>query len=103
LGGAILFCADGLGSYPTVIKDVFREKTPGDETGRCRLIEWPNILIARVIKGYEHNRVVGMTLEIYKFCERGLSAYSRQMNFASASLRADPLSTIKALSLMIQV
>jgi len=39
----------------------------------------------------------------YKFCERGLSAYSRQMNFASASLRADPLSTIKSLSLMRQV
>jgi transposase-like protein len=66
LGGAILFCTDGLGSYPTVIKDVFREKTPRDETGRCRLIEWPNILIARVIKGYEHNRVVGMTREIYQ-------------------------------------
>jgi hypothetical protein len=28
---------------------------------------------------------------LHKFCERGLSAYSRQRNFASASLRADPL------------
>jgi hypothetical protein len=29
---------------------------------------------------------------IHKFCERGLSAYSRQGNFASPSLRGDPLS-----------
>jgi transposase-like protein len=50
LGGAILFCTDGLASYPTVIKDVFREKEPRQETGRCCLIEWPNILIAQVIK-----------------------------------------------------
>src|SRR5262245_40119926 len=31
------------------------------------------------------------SLKSHKFCERGLSAYSRQRNFASASLRADPV------------
>jgi hypothetical protein len=59
------------------------------------------IIEDRQVKARDENRF--FSIDLYKFCERGLSAYSRQMNFASASLRADPLSTIKALSLMIQV
>src|SRR5262245_57072069 len=47
LGGAILFCADGLGSYPTAIKNVFREKEPRQETGRSRFIAWLDLLIAQ--------------------------------------------------------
>src|SRR5262249_52872567 len=31
-----------------------------------------------------------LSLRVYKFCEGGLLAYRRQMNFASASLRAGP-------------
>ena len=66
LGGAILFCVDGLASYPGAIRKVFREKEPRGEIGRCRLIEWPNILIAQVIKQYEGHRVVGVTRKIYQ-------------------------------------
>jgi transposase-like protein len=66
LGGAILFCTDGLASYPTAILKVFREKEPRQETGRCRLVQWPNILIAQVIKQYEGHRVVGVTRKIYQ-------------------------------------
>jgi IS1 family transposase len=64
LGGAILFCTDGLASYPTTIVKVFREKEPRSETGRCRLVQWPNILIAQVIKRYEGHRVSGVTRQI---------------------------------------
>lgn len=78
LGGAILFCTDGLASYPTVIKDVFREKEPRQETGRCRLIEWPNILIAQVIKQYENNRVIGVTRKIYQGTEEAVAQVIQQ-------------------------
>jgi transposase-like protein/IS1 family transposase len=66
LGGAILFCVDGLPSYPKAIWKVFREKEPRDEPGRCRMVEWRNILIAQVIKQYENNRVIGVKREIYQ-------------------------------------
>jgi transposase-like protein len=66
LGGAILFCTDGLASYPTTIVNVFREKEPRSETGRCRLVPWPNILIAQVIKRYEGHSVIGVTRQIYQ-------------------------------------
>jgi transposase-like protein len=66
LGGAVLFCVDGLASYPSAILKVFREKEPRAETGRCRLVGWPNILIAQVIKQYEHHRVVGVRRHLYQ-------------------------------------
>jgi transposase-like protein len=78
LGGAMLFCTDGLASYPTVIKDVFREKEPREETGRCRLIEWPNILIAQVIKQYEGHRVIGVTRKIYQGTKEAVAQMIQQ-------------------------
>jgi len=78
LGGAILFCTDGLASYPTTILKVFREKEPRQETGRCRLVEWPNILIAQVIKQYEGNRVVGLTRKIYQGTKEAVAAVIKQ-------------------------
>jgi transposase-like protein len=66
LGGAMLFCTDGLASYPTTILKVFREKEPRQETGRCCLVQWPNILIAQVIKQYAGHRVVGVSRKIYR-------------------------------------
>ena len=59
LGGALLFCTDGLASYPTQIKAVFREKEPRTDKGRCRLVEWPNILLAQVVKEYAGECVSG--------------------------------------------
>lgn len=78
LDGAILFCTDGLASYPTVIKDVFREKEPRQETGRCCLIEWPHILIAQVIKQYENNRVIGVTRKIYQGTKEAVAQVIQQ-------------------------
>lgn len=60
LGGPLLFCTDGLASYPTQIKAVFREKEPRAEQGRCRLLEWPNIMIAQVVKEYAGKCVSGI-------------------------------------------
>lgn len=64
LGGAILFCTDGLTTYASVIRKVFREAEPRDERGRPRLVEWPGILIAQVVKQYEKGRVVGVSRRV---------------------------------------
>ncbi len=52
LGRGLLFVTDGLASYPTQIKEVFREPFQTGEKGRPRLIEWPNIHIVQVVKRY---------------------------------------------------
>jgi transposase-like protein len=64
LGGPLLFCTDGLASYPTQIKAVFREPEPRAEKGRCRLLEWPNICIAQVVKEYAGKCVSGIQRRI---------------------------------------
>jgi transposase-like protein len=78
LGGAILFCTDGLASYPTTILQVFREKEPRQTSGRCRLSEWPNILVAQVIKQYEGKRVVGVTRKIYQGTKEAVAVVIKQ-------------------------
>lgn len=78
LGGPILFCVDGLVSYPKAILRVFREKEPRSETGRCRLIQWPNIMIAQVIKQYENNRVIGVTRNIYQGTKEAVAKLIKQ-------------------------
>src|SRR5262249_39538504 len=52
LGRGLLFVTDGLQSYPTQIKEVFREPFYTGELGRPKLIEWPNINIVQVVKRY---------------------------------------------------
>lgn len=66
LGGPLLFCMDGLQSYPTTIKRVFREKLPRRERRCCQLVEWPRLLLAQVVKQYEGKRIVGVTRHIYQ-------------------------------------
>jgi transposase-like protein len=67
LGGPLLFCMDGLASYPTAIKRVFREKLPRHgERGRCMLVEWPRLQLAQVVKQYEGHHVSGVARRIYQ-------------------------------------
>jgi transposase-like protein len=67
LGGPLLFCMDGLASYPTTIKRVFREKVARHgERGRCQMVEWPRLHLAQVVKQYEGHRVVGVARRIYQ-------------------------------------
>lgn len=56
----LLFVTDGLATYVSVIKAVFRERVPRWEPGRPALTEWPNLLIAQVVKQYARHRVVGV-------------------------------------------
>jgi transposase-like protein len=78
LGGPTLFCIDGLVSYPKAILKVFREKEPRQETGRCRFIEWPKLLIAQVIKQKENNRVVGVTRQIFQGTKDAIAEVIKQ-------------------------
>jgi len=74
LGGAILFCVDGLASYPTALLQVFREKEPRQQTGRCRLRLWPQLLIGQVIKQYQGHRVVGVRRYILRGTKEAVAA-----------------------------
>lgn len=58
----LLLAVDGLSSYVTAFRAAFRSKFPraGGETGRCKLVAWPDIAIVQVVK----QRVDGLlTLE----------------------------------------
>ena len=48
----LLFVTDGLASYPTQIKEVFREPFRAGEQGRPKLVERPNLHIVQVVKRY---------------------------------------------------
>ncbi len=57
LGGGLLFCTDGLVHYVRAIGVVFREAHPTGRKGRPRLLEWPRIYLAQVIKRREEGRL----------------------------------------------
>ena len=57
LGRGLLFCSDGLTSYVSAIREVFREAEQTRLPGRPRLVSWPKILIAQVIKRVEARRL----------------------------------------------
>ncbi|MEW6207396.1 MAG: hypothetical protein AB1631_03450 [Acidobacteriota bacterium] len=58
LGRGFWFTSDGLTSYVSAIREVFREPDHPLQPGRPRLVSWPKILIAQVIKRVEARRVV---------------------------------------------
>jgi len=74
LGGPLLFCMDGLASYPPTIKRVFREKLPRTARGRCQLVEWPRLLLAQVVKQYDGQRVSGVARRIYQGTSAAVAA-----------------------------
>lgn len=62
---ALLVCTDGWAPYPKSSRRAFREKvkrTAG--RGRCRLVCWPGLCIATVIKRTEQKRVVEITRSV---------------------------------------
>jgi len=62
---ALLVCTDGWAPYPKSIRRAFREKvkqTTGP--GRCRLVGWPGLCVATVIKRTEKKRVVEITRKL---------------------------------------
>jgi transposase-like protein len=61
---ALLLCVDGLGSYVSQARRVFREAAPTGTPGRPRLILPPGVLIAQVVKQRARRRVVGVARRV---------------------------------------
>jgi transposase-like protein len=66
----LLFCVDGLSTYVTAIRAVFREPVRTGQPGRPRLRPWDGIQIAQVVKRYAQRRVVGVERRIVQGTER---------------------------------
>src|SRR5437879_734237 len=61
----LLICVDGLASYVTAIRRVFRNPLPRQgRRGRQRLQPWRGVYIARVIKQYARRHVVAVNRRI---------------------------------------
>jgi transposase-like protein len=60
----MLFCTDGLKTYVSAIRDVFREADSRGERGRPPLLPWPHLYIVQVVKEYAGGLVVGVRRRI---------------------------------------
>jgi len=56
----LLLCFDGLSSYLSACRQVFRSPLRTGKPGRPRLIPWPDICLGQVVKQYAKCRVVGV-------------------------------------------
>ena len=56
--GPRLFVTDGLPTYRDVVRRAFRTRQPGTR-GRPRLVGWPDLVIAQVVKQYAGRAVTG--------------------------------------------
>jgi transposase-like protein len=56
--GPLLFVTDGLKTYIDVVRRAFRTRQTGTG-GRPRLVSWPDLLIAQVVKQYTGRAVTG--------------------------------------------
>jgi hypothetical protein len=57
----LLICVDGLATYVTAIRQVFRDRLPRNhQTGRCRLQPWRGLYLAQVLKQYAKRQVVAV-------------------------------------------
>ena len=61
---AILVCVDGLASYVTAFRRVFREPLHTGRRGRPRLMLPAGFLLGQVVKHYAKRRVVGVTQRV---------------------------------------
>ena len=56
----ILLITDGFKGYVKVWRDAFREPEQTGKRGRPRLVAWPQVVIAQMVKQYHKGRVVGI-------------------------------------------
>ena len=61
---AVLLCVDGLSSYVSQARRVFRQAVRTGGPGRPRLVLPPGVLVAQVVKRYAQRRVVGVTRRV---------------------------------------
>lgn len=61
LPAPLLVCVDGFAAYVKQITRMARSPVPRDgKRGRCRLVEWPGLVIGQVVKQRADGRVVGV-------------------------------------------
>ncbi len=63
---AVLLCADGLSSYVSQARAVFRDPQRTGRVGRPRLVLPDGVLIAQVVKRYAKRRVVGVARRVVR-------------------------------------
>jgi len=56
----ILLITDGFKGYVKAWRDAFREPQQTGNRGRPRLIAWPHVVIAQMVKQYKKGRVIGI-------------------------------------------
>jgi transposase-like protein len=61
---AILVCVDGLASYVTAFRRVFREPVRTGRRGRPHLVVEPGLLIGQVVKRYAQRRVISTSQRV---------------------------------------
>lgn len=62
LPAPLLICVDGFAAYVRQVRRMARSPEPRDgKRGRCRLVEWPGLVIGQVVKQRGEGRVVGVT------------------------------------------
>lgn len=64
LSAAILVCVDGLSSYVTAFRRVFRRPVPTGRRGRPRLVAEGGLLLGQVVKQYAQRHVVSVTRRV---------------------------------------
>ena len=74
---AILVCVDGLASYVTAFRRVFREPVHTGRRGRPRLVLPSGFVMGQVVKHYAKRRVVGVTHRVVQGSAAAIGAMLR--------------------------
>jgi len=77
---AILVCVDGLGSYVTAFRQVFRNPVHTGRRGRPRLVLEKGLLLGQVIKQYTQRRVVSVTQRVVHGSAEAISTVLTRTN-----------------------
>jgi transposase-like protein len=71
---ATLVCVDGLASYVTAFRRVFRHPVRTGRRGRPRLVQEPGLLLGQVVKRYVQRRVVNVERRVVQGTEAVIAA-----------------------------
>jgi len=74
VSAAILVCVDGLASYITAFRRVFRQPVHTGRRGRPRLVAETGLLIGQVVKRYTQRHVVSVSRRIVQGTSTAISA-----------------------------
>lgn len=74
LTGGLLVCVDGLASYITAFRRVFRQPIYTGRRGRPRLISEQGLLLAQVVKQYAQRHVVSVSRRVVQGSVEAISA-----------------------------